>query len=159
MLTSKCVTTKPENKTRKHWLFSTFFILVFYPLIDLAISAISSVSSIPKEVLADFTVKIITGVIQTIFLWHCAYRNHGTKLLSFYLVALPLLLVISMVVSLADPGNVDTTTASDSCATYTITASLGALAAFFWWLVLSLKMKNVNKAIQEKMLEEKLNPS
>lgn len=156
MLTSKCVITKLENKTRKHWLFSTFFFLAFYPLVDLAISSILSLSSISKEALADCSAKVITGIIQAVFLWHCAYRNHGTKLLSFYLVSLPLVLMISIVAPLADSSDAGTTNTSDSCDAYTITTFLVALSVFFWWLVLSLKMKNVNKAIQKRMLKKKL---
>lgn len=154
MLTSKCVTNKSENKTRKYWLVSTFFFLVFFPLVDLAISAILSPIPIPKEVLADCPAKVTIGIIQAIFLWHCAYRNHGTKLLSFYLVAGPLLVMISMVSPLAD----DTTTASGSGDAYTITTSLIALFGFFWWFLLSLKMKNVNKAIQARILEKAVSP-
>jgi hypothetical protein len=152
MLTSNCVINKSENKTRKHWLFSTFFILVFHPLVDLAISAILPHDSLPEKDLADRPVQVIIGMIQAVFLWHCAYRNHGTKLLSFYLVSLPLVFIISMLIP--DSGDTGATGASDFCHAYTIVSGLLALTVFFWWLVLSLKMKNVNKAMQKRILTE-----
>ena len=149
-----------ENMIRKYWLLSVFFILVVRPLVVLAIPAISSLSPISEKDLAVCPVGVTIGIIQVVFLWHCAYRNQGTKLLSFYLVSLPLWLVISIMEALTDSGDAGTITASDSSDAVSITTGLISilveLSIFFWWFVLSLKMKDVNKAIKERMLEEKL---
>ena len=91
-----------ENMIRKYWLLSVFFILVVRPLVVLAIPAISSLSPISEKDLAVCPVGVTIGIIQVVFLWHCAYRNQGTKLLSFYLVSLPLWLVISIMEALSE---------------------------------------------------------
>lgn len=146
------ITNKHEDKTRRRWLFSTFLVLVFLPSLSLAMDAFLPWNS--SEDLGEPIVRLIIGIFQIIFLWHCAYRNQGTKLLSFYVVTLPLLAIISMVTCLLDSSEPCTPTSYEVYITGI--AALVELSVLFSWLVLSLKMKDVNKAIQERMSEEKI---
>ncbi len=135
------IANNSENRIRKHWLFSTASLLIFYPLALFAFfSFLSTRISISEEALIEPLAYAIAGLIPLWLIWHCAYRKHGTKLLSFWMVVSPIKMLASIVGCLKEPCNL-----------WVIAFILLDVAIFLWWWLLSFKMKAVNKTIQERL--------
>jgi hypothetical protein len=133
--------TKPEEKTRKRWLFATFSYFILYPLALCGFLAFLSRSG--SKSVAILVVFLVCGIIKIfpmLLIWHCAYRKYGTKLLTFWLVIWPLpmfALILGIFAKSVDVG-----------------ARLYFLiefAFFVWWFLVSLKMRAVNKSIKERL--------
>jgi hypothetical protein len=123
-----------EEKTRKHWLVASFCFLFFYPVASTALVAI--IFSKTLTMLLAWTAVI--GLLQLWLIWHCAYKKHGTKLLTFWLFTAPLAQLGSVVIAF----KID-------CSAITIGNSIVQIGVFLWWYLLSLKLRKFNKAIQE----------
>jgi hypothetical protein len=139
MNASTCVISKSLNKTRKHWLFSTFSFLILYPLALALFSFFTDLSeriAISEDALIELLAYAFGGVIPMWMIWHCAYRKHGTRLLTFWLFVSPLQMLGAIV---------------ESCNSRTLIFLLLNLAIFLWRLFMSIKMKAINKMIQERI--------
>lgn len=135
------VTNNFENKIRKHWLLSIASFLVFYPIALFAfLSFMSMRISIPENALIEPLAHALVGSFSLWLIWHCAYKKHGTKLLSFWMVVSPIRMLASIVGFL-----------KESCNAWVVAFVLIEISIFLWWWLLSFKMKAVNKAIQERM--------
>lgn len=148
MSESNFVISKSQNKTRKHWLLSTFSLLILYPLVLFAFFAVLSESvAIPKDALIESLIHAFAGIIPMWIIWHCAYRKYGTKFLTFWLVTSPIKALASIVEFL-----------KESYDSWTIAYILLDLAFFSWWFIISLKMRTVNKTIQKRLSLKNVEP-
>lgn len=135
------VTNNSENRIRKHWLLSIASFLVFYPIALFAFLSVMSMSiSIPEDTLIEPLAYALAGSFSLWLIWHCAYKKHGTKLLSLWMVISPLKMLASIVEYLKEP-----------CNAWVISIVLIEISIFLWWWLLSFKMKAVNKTIQERL--------
>lgn len=136
-----CIINKSEEKTRKHWLLSTFCFLVFYPLTLFAFFAIlSHWLPIPKNTGIGLIAHAFTGLFSLWIVWHCAYKKYGTRLLTFWLIIIPFKQLASIVEVLKETWDL-----------WTIFFLALDIGVFLWWYLLSLKMRKVNKSIQERL--------
>lgn len=135
------VTNDCENRIRKHWLLSAASFLIFYPLALFAfLSFMSTRISIPEGALIEPLAHALAGSFALGLIWHCAYKKHGTKLLSLWMVVSP----IKMLASIAE-------CLKESCNIWVISLVLIEISIFLWWWLLSFKMKAVNKTIQGRL--------
>jgi hypothetical protein len=135
------ITNYSENRIRKHWLLSTACFLIFYPLALFAfVYFLSTRISIPEDALIEPLAHTLVGLFSMWLIWHCAYKKHGTKLLSLWMVVSPLKMLASVVECL-----------KEACNIWMITLFLIEISIFLWWWLLSFKMKAVNKAIQGRL--------
>jgi hypothetical protein len=135
------VTNSSENRIRKHWLLSTASLLVFYPIALLAFASIMSMRiSISEYTFIRLFAGVLAGLTRLWLIWHCAYKKHGTKLLSFWMVVGPLQMIRAIVESLKGP-----------CGAWDIVFVLIETLLFMWWWLFSFKMKTANETIQERL--------
>lgn len=142
MSISSSVTNNFENRIRKHWLLSIASFLVLYPIVLFAFFSFISIRIlIPEDVLTELLAHAFAGLFALWLIWHCAYKKHGTKLLSLWMVLSPINMLVSIMESL-----------KESCNALVLTFVLIDISIFLWWWLLSFKLKAVNKAIQERLL-------
>jgi len=146
MSLSSRVMNKSEEKIRKHWLFSTISLLILYPIALFAfLAALSEGVHIPEDALIEPLAYAFTGLFSLWLIWHCAYRKYGTGMLGFWLIVSPFKQLASIVEALKEP-----------CNGWTIAFIALGIGVFLWWYLLSLKMRKVNKSIQSRLAQKKV---
>jgi hypothetical protein len=141
MKISDGITNYSENKIRKHWLLSAGSLFLFYPIVRFVLFLLLlPQGALSKGVLMDSLAHVFSGTFVMLVIWHCAYRKYGTKLLSFWLFVSPLTMGASIMKALRESGD-----------TWTVSFISFEVAVFLWWFLLSLKMRSVNKAVQERL--------
>lgn len=150
MINNQAILTKvtQEEKGRKIWLavligqFLLNILLTSFMLFNF--DNFKETPSFPKNISLFFAVNlmVVFFTISLIFnyaLYHCAYKNHGTKLLTFTLVIMVLNIIFDIFnwFSNSTPSN-----AFISLRT-TINCVLDV-----WWFILSIDLRRINKAIQ-----------
>ena len=132
--TSKLLLTDKQEKIRTQWRVTVLSISLIYSSLALILMLI--------EVRLGFVAAMYLTLILTnfAFVWYCAYRKPGTKLLSFMMVLQPInllgLIMSSVIISLG---------------------KCGMLSAFFWMITISSvwfyiaswRLRGVNKAIRD----------
>lgn len=139
MDTAVCTIDSSKCKTHKLWFFSIFCYLFLYPLgMFLFFSVLGQEVPMPIKFFNPLSFAIMTP-IELWLIWHCAYRKPGTKLLTFWLFFSPLEWLISMVMALKESNPwmigfipVDT-------------------SIFLWCYLMSIKVRNINKTINERL--------
>lgn len=141
MSVSSSVTNNCENRIRKHWLFSIASFLVFYPIGLFAfLSFMSMRISIPEDALIEPLAHALAGSFALWLIWHCAYKKHGTKLLSLWMVVSPIKMLASIVECL-----------KETCNAWVVALVVVEISVFLWWWLLGFKMRAVNRAIQNRL--------
>jgi hypothetical protein len=107
MSTSSTIINESMKKIRRHWLFSTFSFLVLYPFALFGFYfALSKQYAVDQDILVNFLKYGITGILQMLIIWHCAYRKFGTKLLTFWLAIGSSRVFVSIIECLNDTWNI-----------------------------------------------------
>lgn len=143
------ILTKDEIKLRKRWWFCTIFRHVFCPLLACALFACFTMEgmqfSAPLYLASLGTAAY--NLIPLVIIWCCAYRKCGTRMLTFWLIVSPIRMV-------ADLSSV--VTQNGSSIEY-IACALDVMV-LVWWYSLSLKMRKINKKLQEAIKEKIASP-
>ena len=130
-----------EKKIRKHWIISTFIIIIGFPLIGLLISIFLRDVSIAKESRS----LIFSGMVSFWLISHCAYKKHGTKLLTWWLIIIPIQLLLGIINDIKQEGLI-----------VTLLTLIIELPFYLWWIKKSLELKKVNimcnKAINKRLM-------
>jgi hypothetical protein len=130
---------KIEGKNRKYWLFSSFCVFLFLPINWLFIAIASSEGIKSSDLYSSlgcgiFVLIAVQVSIQLYAIWYCAYKKHGTKLLTCLLVLLPISRFAAWSVIPREP--------------LIIVVTLIDVVICAWWFVLSLRIRKINKKIQ-----------
>jgi hypothetical protein len=148
MNSSDCVINRSEEKKRKHWLFAISCFLVLCPLALLAFFAIlSHWVPIPDDAFIEPLAYVIVGLFSFWLFWHCAYKKYGTKLLTCWLIISPFKTLSSIMECLKEPSEL-----------WVIALILLNLSIFLWCFSMSIKMRALNKTVQERLSLKKANP-
>lgn len=130
---------KSEQKTRKHWLYLTIAHSCYIPVACLIIVIMGilqqgcAVFLLGIPLLMGFLVAIPLGMF-----WHCAYKNPGTRLLTFSIVMGPIRLLLSL-------GNF-----TRIIYPIEIPCALFEICFYLYWYVMTIKVRKINKTIQEQ---------
>ncbi len=138
-MSSACTINKSEEKTHKYWLFSSLCMLVLFPLIVLGFMVtLSKQIDIPESVLYECLIYVILGILSLWLIWYCAYKNPGTRLLTFWLFTSPIKRITQIGQELSESSDV-----------LIIIPLIIESGIFLWWYLLSLKLRKINKARQK----------
>lgn len=126
-----------ELVLKKRWL-QLFCIWMGYRLVITILDAPRNLQQIQMPYamyLLGFT--LLTSIAASILLYYCAYKKHGTRLLTFYLVVNGICLIANPIFLLTNevPFWLLLTQPVD----FFLTA---------WWLYLTVKLRSLNKKIQ-----------
>jgi len=141
------VMSREEQKMRKRWLVLTlcYFLipaaLLFVPVVVVLFS------NTPFSIMVLLLLALpVLELIKLWIFWHCAYKKRGTALLTFCLVAGPLLVLLSLVGWLMghrDPWTLEM-----------LVIAVVVTPIYIWWYVLSFKLRKINRQFQvHKRLE------
>jgi hypothetical protein len=137
--------TEQQRKNRKNWLIAGLANLVLYPILSYVFSAVfyGTAESLGVK-FYEFLGFILVGMIPFVILWHCAYKNPGTKLLTWGLVLGAIRFIPESVKELKE--------VTDAWGLGVFV--LGA-AVYVWWYFFSLKLRadNVNIKAQKSAIQ------
>ena len=94
-----------------------------------------------ESVLYECLIYVTFGILSLWLIWYCAYKNPGTRLLTFWLVMSPIKRITNIGQKLSEPSGV-----------LIIIALVIENGIFLWWYLLSLKLRKINKARQKDKL-------
>lgn len=135
---------KIEEKDRKHWLFLTYCYFVILPIFLSVFFAIQSqFFQISKDVPYKFLEYAGSGLIQLWMIWYCAYRKHGTKLLTLWMMFGSMRTLLSTLKLLDGSSNNP----------WIVGATFLDILIYVWWHILSLRMRKINKRIQSMRIQ------
>src|ERR1700722_6352672 len=132
MAKDKLVISKNAAKVRKHWLIATCFqFLILAPfLCILKLLFIPMESSAKTELVGETIGYALTSFISFYIVYYCAYKKFGTGWLTFSLIFGLISLIAQLLLTLTD------------------SSYIGFAMANIWWLLISLKLRKANIAIQ-----------
>ncbi len=133
--------TKQEKKIRKHWLISTFILVIGFPLIGLIFSVFLRDVSIARESLS----LLFAGLFGFWFIYHCTYKKPGIKLLTWWLIITPIRLLLGIINDAKQEGLI-----------ITLLALIIEIPFYIWWFKKSLELKKIN-IMCNKVINERLN--
>jgi hypothetical protein len=132
--------SKDANKIRRQWLIATICILVVYPIGLLATFALFSIwVSFPEGTLARLAISAAPQAFWMAVIWHCAYRRHGTGLLTFCIAMLPIRILALLIITVFHFG------------VWTVGELIINLALVGWWFAVSLRLRRLNLQLQKVM--------
>lgn len=141
---SDYVMSDSERKTRKRWLLSLFCCTALCPLILLALFAVLSFwFPFARHALIERSVGACTSLITMWVMWHCAYKKHGTKLLTFWLMILPLFGIKGM-------GTIFPEVVNKNYPISMLCIMPLDIGLCIWCFLLSLNVWKINKAVRER---------
>ena len=136
--------TDSEIKVRKRWLILTFWTFVVIPFIYYIWAYFKDFGDIQNELktLKLFAASLLgfsaIKLFYSFVIWNFVYRKCGTKLLTLLLITTPLYSLLSIRYIIK----------------YSSLLSYSAIIVDFctlpWWIVLSIKMRRINKSIKQR---------
>jgi hypothetical protein len=134
---------------RKKWLISIISITIFNQItILIDIINIDKMLDIPP--FANYLNITIITIVSIAFLWvcyRCAYKKPGTKLLTFFLIATPIGILVTAIYVIL--GKLPSVTQSWGTMTLAIMQQMGGL----WLFYFNWKLRIINKKLQSKNLK------
>ena len=125
-------------KTRQKWLISTVVYFFLYPVSVFTVFYLLSIQHpFPRQSLLASLGITIAGLVMVWALYECAYKKHGTKLLSFCLLAGQTFVLVRNIHLLSHPFDL-----------WATLALVVEFSLYIWWRILSLKLKHYNKLVQ-----------
>jgi hypothetical protein len=140
---------KNEQKIRRHWLIATLCIYLGLPITWFSLVFLIADMSQPMTAsgaLQLLIMLLIPSLIITLLIWafyHCAYKKHGTRFLTFCLLV-SLLISARQLYKIFLMGSIDF---------YELVAFLVNLPLFLWWVITSFKLRSLNKKLQMRALD------
>lgn len=120
-----------QEKIRKHWLICAISTCLVYPLVDFAWELFTQGMPTSSAELYFHLINQTLGLIIFALYFHCAYKKHGTRLLTW-----TLMLGVASLFTLTNLGG-----------KFSLNLIL-PLCINAWWYLMSLKLRRVNKEIQ-----------
>jgi len=138
-----------EEKIRRHW-YICLWILTLYPVVVALFGLILGTTThiLDKESIRDIIKSLINSFASLPFaylLYFCAYKKPGTVFLTLNLICTPLLLCWDL-----SKKTLPTDNFGFYLSLIIISLDVGLTA---WWFVLSLKLRKINKKIQNQILK------
>lgn len=138
----KYVLSTYEKKTRKLWLFFTFFTPIFY-MVFLAIPLLFT--PLDQQTVKAVWQSIFFVFIQSVAFWQCAYVKFGTKLITWNLVLSPLVFggIIYVIKEMIIGSGYN----------FSTMIFIFGMLSYAGWLYMTVKIRKLNKEIQNLIPE------
>lgn len=135
-----CTLDQKEEKIRRNWLLITVFYFLFFPSSCFVFSAglLLSKSQMYRAVNDALSSFFIFGFIFLWPIWHCAYKKHGTMLLTCCLASIPYQLCSFVLTSC-----VCKCSSEDDFWLLVVYSVM-----YILWCISSIRLKKINKKIQ-----------
>jgi len=126
-------------KDRKQWLIATIVFFILYPLLVLVFLAIFPEQRTPTYVDVWYVplAYTLTNLTLLWIIWHFAYKNQGTALLTCWLIWGPIRVLLST-----------TGLFKESWTPWVFIENVLDLSIYAWWYILSLRLRRMNKKKQ-----------